>query len=152
MGAPPVTWLDDLAAHLAAVPGLGLSWSPAAAYPPAAVGLAVEHIPPAPAQVVVLTGYEGDEADTTLPYDTPRLQVRVRGTADPSVSRQRCQRLYDHLHGLGPVQLPGGTWLQLVTGRGSGPAYLGEDAAGRHEHVANFDVDIYNPNRRGRSA
>lgn len=146
------TWLDGLAAHLAAVGPLGLTWSPDAPYAPSAVGISLEHIPPTPAQVVVLTGYEGDEADASLPYDTPRLQVRCRGTADPSVSRARCQRLYDHLHGLGPVQLPGGTWLQLVIGRGSGPAYMGQDEAGRHEHVANFDVDIYNPNRRGRSA
>jgi hypothetical protein len=146
------TWLDGLAAHLAAVPGLGLTWSPDAPYAPEAVALALEHVPPTPAQVVVLTGYEGDEADSALPYDTPRLQVRVRGTTDPSVSRARCQQLYDHLHGLGPVQLPGGTWLQLVIGRGSGPAYMGADEQGRHEHVANFDVDIYNPNRRGRSA
>lgn len=147
-----MTWLDGLAAHLAAVGPLGLAWSPDAVYPDGVVGLALEHVPPAPDQVVVLTGYEGEEASSSTAYDMPRLQVRARGTPDPSVSRARCQRIYDHLHGLGPVQLPDGTELQLVIGRGSGPAYMGQDQAGRHEHVANFDVNLYNPNRRGRSA
>lgn len=146
------TWLDGLAQHLATIPALELAWSPAAAYPPTTVGIVLEHVPPSPDQVVVLTGYEGAEADSLLAYDTPRLQVRVRGTADPTVSRALCQQLYDHLHGLGPVALPDGTWLQLVVGRGSGPAYMGQDDAGRHEHTANFNVDIHNPLRRGRSA
>ncbi|MDN5858083.1 MAG: minor capsid protein [Pseudonocardia sp.] len=147
-----MTWLDGLAQHLAAVPALELTWSPDAAYPADAVGIVLEHVPPAPDQVVVLTGYEGEEANSLTAYDTPRLQVRVRGTADPAVSRARARLLYDHLHGLGPVQVPDGTWLQLVIGRGSGPAYMGQDDAGRHEHVTNFNVDMHNPNRRGRSA
>ncbi|HEY8588473.1 MAG TPA: minor capsid protein [Naasia sp.] len=147
-----MTWLDGLAAHLALVPRLALAWSPDAPYPPGVVGIALEHVPPAPDEVVVLTGYEGDEADTSTSYDTPRLQVRVRGTTDPSVSRHRCQQLYDYLHGLGPLELQGGVWAQLVVGRGSGPGYMGADEQGRHEHVANFNVDLYNPNRRGRSA
>jgi hypothetical protein len=145
-----VSWLDGLAAELAGA-GLGLAWSPGAAYGPGVVGIVVDDMPAQPAEVVALFGYEGDQSSSLLEHDTPRLQVRVRGTADPSVSRDRCQRIYDFLHGFGPATLPDGTRIQLIVGRGSGPAGLGRDDAGRHEHVANFDVDVINPDRRGRS-
>lgn len=93
---------------------------------------------------VVLTLYDGMEADSKLPYDEPRLQVRVRGTPDPRVSRARAQGIYSQLNGLGPIQLPDGTRLQLCYAMQT-PASMGIDSLGRHEHTTNYQVEIVAP-------
>ncbi|WP_261958353.1 hypothetical protein [Streptomyces nigrescens] len=36
--------------------------------------------------------------------------MRVRGAADPRVSRRRAEALYGALHGLAGLELPDGTW------------------------------------------
>lgn len=99
----------------------------------------LDDMPSTPDQAVALTIYAaGDEPDSLLGYDEPRLQVRVRGTQDATVSRNRCAAIYDELHGLGPLTLPDGTLLILMVALQPGPAALGKDANGRHEHVVNF--------------
>jgi hypothetical protein len=143
-----MSWLDGLARHLS--DQLGYAWSPEAAYRADDVALVLEDVPVAPIELVVLTGYAGGDAISIGGTDDPRLQVRTR-SAQLADSRDRCQAVYDELHGLGPMTLPDGTELQLIVGRGSGPAYIGRDQAGNPEHTCNFDVSIYNPNRRGRS-
>ncbi|MFE1839229.1 MULTISPECIES: minor capsid protein [Streptomyces] len=106
--------------------------------------LFVEAMPPAPDQAVALALYDGAPPQARDDADTPRLQVRVRGTADPRVSRARCTALYRALHGLAGVELPDGTHLILAAARGT-PAPLGPDSNGRHEHVVNFDLDVSGP-------
>lgn len=100
-------------------------------------------MPPTPDEAVVLTIYDdGSESDSKLGYDEPRVQVRVRGTKDPRVSRQRCKAIRDELHGLGETTLPDGTSLILSVALQNAPASIGIDANGRHEHSCNFRMEI----------
>lgn len=102
----------------------------------------LETMPSTPDEAVVLSTYDdGREPDAGLGYDEPRVQVRVRGTKDPRVSRQRCKDIYAKLHGLGEVTLPDGTELILSVALQNGPASIGTDANGRHEHVCNFRME-----------
>ncbi|MFD4264151.1 minor capsid protein [Streptomyces sp. NPDC058534] len=131
--------LDGLAQHLA---GKGL-----VTYAPDAVGgdCFIDGMPSTPSEAVALTSYDDAvEPDSLLGYDEPRVQVRVRGTRDPRVSRQRCKSIRNELIGLGPVALPDGTELILAVPLGSGPSSIGADENGWHEHVANFRMEIRN--------
>ncbi|SDM46323.1 hypothetical protein SAMN04487981_101603 [Streptomyces sp. cf386] len=102
----------------------------------------LESMPQTPDEAVVLSTYDdGREPDSLLGYDEPRVQVRVRGTKDPRVSRERCKAIYAELHGLGPVTLPDGTELILSVALQNGPATIGTDENGRHEHVVNFRME-----------
>lgn len=103
----------------------------------------LESMPASPDEAVVLTIYDdGREPDSLLGYDEPRVQVRVRGTQDPRVSRQRCAAIRNELHGLGPLTLPDGTRLILSVALQNAPASIGIDQLGRHEHVCNFRMEI----------
>ncbi|MFB7029674.1 MULTISPECIES: minor capsid protein [unclassified Streptomyces] len=103
----------------------------------------LEHMPSGPDEAVALTIYDAaGEPDSLLPYDEPRVQVLVRGTTDPRVSRRRCRAIRAALHGLGPVVLPDGTELTLSVCLQGDAASLGVDENGRHEHVANFRMEI----------
>lgn len=104
----------------------------------------VEAMPSTPDTCVVLTQYGGPESDSLLPYDEPRVQVRVRGTTDPRVSRARAEAIRSELHGLTAVTLPDGT--ELISAIAMQPvASLGVDDNRRHEHVVNFRTEIRNP-------
>ncbi|UUN29427.1 minor capsid protein [Streptomyces sp. FIT100] len=104
----------------------------------------VEAMPPAPDLAVSLALYGGPAPVARDDAESLRLQVRVRGNADPRVSRRRCTALYRALHGLAGVELPDGTWLILAAARGT-PAPLGPDSSGWHEHVVSFDLDVSAP-------
>lgn len=102
----------------------------------------IESMPSTPDTAVVLTIYDDrTEPDSLLGYDEPRMQVRVRGTTDPRVSRTLCAQIRSELHGLGPVILPDGTHLILSVCIQAAPASLGVDDNQRHEHVANFRME-----------
>ncbi|MFI1942060.1 minor capsid protein [Streptomyces purpureus] len=102
----------------------------------------LESMPSRPGVAVVLTVYDDRvEPDSLLGYDEPRMQVRVRGDADPRTSRRLCARIRSALHGLGPVTLPGGVELILSVCLQGAPASLGVDENGRHEHVTNFRME-----------
>ncbi|MFJ7070186.1 minor capsid protein [Streptomyces sp. NPDC101115] len=106
----------------------------------------IENMPSAPGEAVKLTIYDDrTEPDSLLPYDEPRVQVHVRGTADPKVSRRRCASIRSHLHGLGPVILPDGTNLILSVSIQAAAASIGVDDNGRHSHVCNFRMEIRQP-------
>ncbi|SDT69783.1 hypothetical protein SAMN05216371_3855 [Streptomyces sp. TLI_053] len=106
----------------------------------------IELMPPAPDRAVQLSLYGASTPDPLNPWDERSLQVRVRGTADPRVSRARAETIFSTLHGLAGVELPGRLWLVLCIAQQT-PAPLGVDAAGRHEHTTNFrlDVEALNP-------
>lgn len=128
--------LDSIARHLAAQ-GLVV-------YDATGAGgdLFIESMPSAPGVAVVLTVYDdGREPDSRLGYDEPRMQVRVRGDADPRTSRRMCAAIRAELHGLGPITLPGGIELILSVCLQSAPASMGVDSNGRHEHVCNFRLE-----------
>jgi hypothetical protein len=103
--------------------------------------LFMEAMPSTPDACVVLTGYGGPEPDSLLPYDQPRVQVRVRGTTDPRVSRRRAKAIRSHLLGLGPVVLPDGTNVISCNALQAAPESLGVDDSRRHEHVVNFEFE-----------
>lgn len=129
--------LDGLTRHLAAK---GLVTFETAATPGG--DCFIDNMPATPDEAVALTTYDdAREPDSLLGYDEPRVQVRVRGTRDPRVSRERCKAIYAELHGLGPVTLPDGTELVLSVALQSGPAAMGTDDNGRHEHVCNFRME-----------
>lgn len=103
----------------------------------------LESLPSRPGTAVVLTIYDAAiEADSKLGYDEPRMQVRVRGGPDPSVSRLLCKAIRDELHGLGPVTLPDGTLLILSIALQAAPASLGVNTNGEHEHIVNLRMEI----------
>lgn len=130
--------LDGLARHLH---GLGL-----VDYQPDGAGgdCYLDTMPPTPDEVTVLTLYGGEEQDSKLPYDLPRLQVRTRGTADRRASQDRARLIYDELNGLGPVTLPDGTTLLLCFALQT-PASLGQDDNGRHGHTTNYQLEVVAP-------
>jgi hypothetical protein len=130
--------LDGIARHLDAL-GL-LTYDPAGG-----VGDCFIEIEPAqPDDCVTLTLYGGPEVDSLLPYDTPSLQVRTRGGADPRVSRARSQAIYEQLNGAGPITLPDGSYLLLATANQTVTS-LGQDALGRCAHVVNYSLEVHAP-------
>lgn len=104
----------------------------------------IETTPSRPDAAITLTVYGGPESDSRLGWDEVSLQVRTRGGTDPRPSRAKCAAIRDHLHGLGPVTLPGGVFLQLALAIQAAPSYMGQDSNGRHEHVCNFRVQVRN--------
>lgn len=103
----------------------------------------IETMPPAPGEAVALTLYDAGTTESRDGADVARLQVRVRGTTDPRVSRARCLAIRDAVHGLAGIELPDGTWLVLATA--PLPSPMGADSLGRHEHVTNAALDIAAP-------
>lgn len=100
-------------------------------------------MPAKPDRAVSLTLYGPSTTEARDDADTARLQIRVRGDADPRASERRCLAIRTALHGLAGVELPDGTWLVLATA--PRPSPLGVDANGRHEHVTNAALDIAAP-------
>lgn len=133
--------LDGIARHLDA---LGLL-----AYDPDGVtgNAFIETTPSRPDAAVTLTLYGGPESDSRLGWDEVSVQVRTRGGTDPRPSRQKCAAIRDELHGLGPLTLPDGTFLQLSLAIQAAPAYMGQDDSGRHEHVCNFRMGVRNASK-----
>lgn len=130
--------------------GLGVYRVPGSVFAADEWAIVLEGMAPTPDKVICVTQYEGIEADSSLPWDEPRVQIRVRGNRDSMTSRDRAQLIYDLLNGLGPQTLST-VHLQLVIGLGSGPSALGQDQNMRFEHVVNFEVTMFNPNRRDAS-
>jgi Bacteriophage minor capsid protein len=138
-----LTILDGLARYLHQQ-GLAV-YDPTGAVETADWSLFIEAMPPQGDQVIGLFQYAASESDVANPWDDTNVQARVRAQEDPRVSRTRAQAIYDRLHGLGPLALPDGTWLQLAAGTQGGPVPLGPDPRGRHEHTVNFRIEFDNP-------
>lgn len=102
----------------------------------------IEVMPSSPDQAVMVVAMPGPASDSELGYDTPGVQVMVRGTQDPRVSWQRARGIYDALHGLGPIDLPDGTRLLSCHCLQSGPIPIGTDSNGRYEHTLNFEAEV----------
>jgi hypothetical protein len=102
-------------------------------------------LPEQPAQAIAVAQYGGPESDAKLGYDQPSIQVRVRGSdTDATDALRTAQRVYDALHGLSSITLPGGIWLVSCVGTQGGPAYIGRDLSGRHEYTVNFRMEVRN--------
>ncbi len=103
----------------------------------------VDTMPPQPDQAVALTLYGGPEPDPESADDEVSLQVRIRGTEDPRLSRRRSQAIYSVLHGAAGLTLPNGDFLILSIAQQTTTA-LGIDTNGRHEHVVNYRMTYTN--------
>ncbi|MGH3323261.1 MAG: minor capsid protein [Streptomyces sp.] len=103
-------------------------------------------LPTTPDDAIAVARYGGPESDSRLPYDELALQIRVRGKAnDARTAETKAQAVYDGLHGLGMLTLPGGTWLQLAIAAQGGPIYIGRDDNGRHEYTVNVRAEVSRP-------
>ena len=99
-------------------------------------------MPSAPDSCVAIFPTGGFGADGKLGYDSPTIQIRVRGTQDPRPAYQRAEAIYGALHGLHDVTLPGGPYVVGCWGIQSGPVHMGRDQNGRHEYSLNFRLEI----------
>lgn len=117
-------------------------------YNPSGTGgtLFLDELPADPEAAVALARYSAGESSASLPYDTVSVQARVRAArADRRTAAVLAQDIYDRLHGLGSVELPGGLWLCLCVGSQGGPIYLGRDANHRPEWTVNFRAELHRP-------
>lgn len=136
--------LDGLGRYIDSI-GLG-RWLDTGTYADGDVALMLERIPQTPDRAIALTLYAGNTVPSKGSVDEPRVQLRIRGTTDPSWSRGRAEDLYNALNGLTNTTLPDGTHLVLAYATGY-PAYMGRDNNERHEHVVNLACSITNPHR-----
>lgn len=134
--------LEGLAAQLDA-DGFG-RWSPDAPYAADEVGIVIGELPASPEQVIGLTRYRAPDDTELLGYDAPNVQMRVRGTFDESVSRERAQAIFDRYTAATQLVLPNGVRVVLMVGLQAGPISMGRDDAGRCEHTVNFSTDYRN--------
>ena len=102
-------------------------------------------LPSKPEQCISIYQTGGATADVKLGYDNPTIQLIVRGTGHPKNSYDKALDIYNQLHGLSALEfIPGGSWIVSCIGLQSGPAYIGQDKNGRHEHSLNFILDVRN--------
>ncbi|MGS2641680.1 minor capsid protein [Streptosporangium sp. G12] len=100
-------------------------------------------MPTSPDSCLVVARYGGPESSLADDYDEPSIQWRIRGpAADVSVAEELAERVYDRVHGLGTLDLPGGTWLQLMVGIQSGPIFIGLDQNNRPEFTVNVRCEV----------
>lgn len=103
----------------------------------------LEAMPTGPDEAIAVTEYPGGEPDSRLGWDEAKVQIRCRGTSNPSVSRAKANAIYADLQGLSKETLPGGTRLMLAVA--TPPAPMGRDQNGRYEHVVNLRATIRRP-------
>lgn len=97
-----------------------------------------EHLPADPDVVVGVYTIPGREADTLHPYDSPGVQLIIRGDTNPLTAVELWYLLYDYLHGKRNVSLPDGTYLVWAIATQSAPVRIGPDSAGRHQFSLNL--------------
>lgn len=109
-------------------------------------------LPQDPDVCMAITFYPGPQSDGGLPYDSPRCQIRCRGTKnDRTQGYKLAKQVYDALHGLGSQYLPGGTWMVQCLGWQGGPAPMGMDGNSRDEWVVNVEFEVSTNARRARA-
>lgn len=103
-------------------------------------------MPSEPDEAVMLRVDAGTAPDAKLGYDSPDLQLIVRGAVDGDIAPliERGYALYGALQGLNSLELPGGTWLVSCFGYQSGPVYMRKDENRRHELSINFRLEVRN--------
>lgn len=112
------------------------------------VNVFVGFLPPSPNRVVAVLPSGGLEADSKLPYDSPTIQIIVRGDASPAWALDTWQAVYSYMQGLGSVELPDGIWLVSAIAIQSGPIHIGKDDNGRYQYGMNFYCEHKNPTER----
>jgi hypothetical protein len=107
----------------------------------------VDDLPTEPDVAVGVYIQPGPEADSKLPYDSPGVQIQVRGTSDPTVGLTLWWAIYSELHALRNVTLPDGTYLVSAIAEQSSPVRMGADGSGRQVYGMNLRTEIINRTR-----
>ena len=103
-------------------------------------------LPAEPSSAIAINPSGGYGASIKHDYDSPTLQILVRGTVDPRVGYNKALQIYDALHGFGGGSfVEGGYWIVKCEGIQSEPVYLGQDENGRHMYTLNFALEIKRP-------
>lgn len=103
-------------------------------------------LPAEPSFAVAVNPSGGYGASIKHAYDSPTLQILVRGTVDPRTGYEKALQIYDALHGFGGDRfIAGGHWVVKCEGIQSEPVYLGQDENGRHMYTLNFALEIKRP-------
>lgn len=134
------TFLTGVATHMAAN-GIGV-FNPTGIYTPTQNGIVFSLVPQDPPRVITLTAYDvdhdPDQSDTTL-----GLQVRIRGTEDPTVAEDQADQLFDLFHGAHNYELPSGTTVVQSSSRTRVSG--GQDENRRWSTIQNFYFDLWRP-------
>jgi hypothetical protein len=105
----------------------------------------IASLPSSPDECIAIYPTGGDDADTKLGYDNPRVQFIVRGTLDPRPALQKARDIYNTLQGFHMKSfISGGVFVLHCQGVQSGPVHIGRDENNRHELSLNFDLEIRN--------
>lgn len=104
----------------------------------------LEALPQQPDVCVALKSYGGPPPDSGLPYDSPIIQILVRGDEDPKTATDLWYAIYSVLHGAVNVDLPDGTRLVAALVQQSAPINIGPDANGRHRFSMNVRLEVVN--------
>ncbi len=103
----------------------------------------IAYYPSTPDVVVGIYPTGGREADFSLGYDYPTIQIIVRGTSHPVVGFDLANSIFEKLQGLHHRELiPGGQWVVGCYCIQSGPIHIGRDSNNRHEYSMNFQFDV----------
>ncbi|MFA7019607.1 MAG: minor capsid protein [Sphaerochaetaceae bacterium] len=103
-------------------------------------------LPAEPSSAIAINPSGGYGASIKHDYDSPTIQILVRGTGDPRVGYDKALQIYDALHGFGGGSfVEGGYWIVKCEGIQSEPVYLGEDDNGRHMYTLNFALEVKRP-------
>ena len=105
-------------------------------------------LPAEPSFAVAVNPSGGYSASIKHAYDSPTIQILVRGDLDPRTGYEKAMQIYDALHGFGGGSfVEGGHWIVKCEGIQSEPVYLGEDDNGRHMYTLNFALEVKRPSR-----
>ena len=119
------------------------AWSPAGVYPATAAGAFLLTVPTSPDRMLALAPYQVmDEPDQAM--STIGIQVRTRWAgSDPRAVLNYAGAIFDALHGLGPVLLPGDVRISQCLRRSS--TSMGQDSSRRWSWADNYYVDLDRP-------
>jgi hypothetical protein len=106
-------------------------------------------MPEAPNTWITLYEYQAPPSDAALGYDKQAIQVRVRGEGvDSRDTEATAKLLYEALHGIGDVTLPGGAYLINSVAQ-QAPFSMGIDAQQRALYAFNIYTEVRaNPTHR----
>lgn len=109
------------------------------------VGIVDGALPSSPENALALGSYSLSD-DPTLSDSVIGLQVTTRAKGqDPRGTERMTARVYDQLHGLTNVSLPGGVYV-VQCYRQSWTS-LGQDENSRWREVSNFYVTVHRPSK-----
>lgn len=120
-----------------------LTWSPNGVYPASAAGAFLLRVPTSPDRLAVFSPYQvSDDPDQAM--STIGVQVRTRWAgSDARAVLNYSGAIFDELHGLGPVTLPGGVRVSQCLRRSS--VSMGQDSSQRWSWADNYYVDVDRP-------